>query len=91
VLSSEDKSDSPPGDGEVDIDSMIRRFSTEQDTSEGSGSNVFAEGVLANLNDLDSNGECPICLDVMQSPMIIPACMHQWCAFRGLILLTVHR
>lgn len=83
MLSSEDQPDSSPADGEVDIDSMIRRFAKEEGTSEGSGNNAFAEGVLANLNDLDSNGECPICLDVMQSPMIIPACMHQWCAIHG--------
>jgi len=79
VLSSEYESSPPSGDGEVDINSMIRRFSKEEDTSDGSGSNAFAEGVLANLSDMDSNGECPICLDVMQSPMIIPACMHQCC------------
>jgi DNA repair protein RAD5 len=84
VLSSENESDSASGDGEVDIDSMIRKFSKEEDASESSSSNAFAEGVLTNLNDLDNNGECPICLDVMQSPMFLPVCMHQWCAFLGL-------
>jgi DNA repair protein RAD5 len=77
VLSSENESGPGSEDGEVDIDSMIRRFSKE-DAPEGSGGNAFAEDVLTNLNDSDSNAECPICLDVMQSPMIIPVCMHQW-------------
>jgi hypothetical protein len=58
---------------------MIKQFTSEETSSEGGGSNTFAEGVLANLGDSDSIGECPICLDMMQSPMIIPACMHQWC------------
>ena len=80
VLSAEDESD-PRSSGEVDINSMIRRFSKDEGISDGNDSNVFAEGVLANLSDLESDGECPICLDVMLSPMIIPNCMHRWCAF----------
>jgi DNA repair protein RAD5 len=58
----------------VDIDAMVKRFSENDD---GQDNNVFAEGILANLGE-DSHAECPICLDVMQQPMIIPTCMHQW-------------
>lgn len=65
--------------GEVDINAMIKQFSKEEDTSEGGGRNAFAEGVLASLKDSDSDAECPICMDIMQCPMFIPACMHQWC------------
>ena len=60
----------------VDIDAMIKQFAREDCTSVSNRDGAFAEGVLNNLADNDT--ECPICLDVMQSPMIIPACMHQW-------------
>jgi DNA repair protein RAD5 len=60
----------------VDIDAMIKDFSDEEQAEHGK--NLFAQGILANLGD-DEGTECPICLDVMEQPMIIPACMHQWC------------
>lgn len=55
---------------------MIRRFADGERTGEG-GQNNFTEEVLANLMDAEAS-ECPICLDVMETPMIIPECMHQW-------------
>ena len=68
---------SPPTDAEeVDIQTLIGRFSAGEDET-GNG-NVFAEGVLHSLDAQDEAGECPICLDVMDTPMIIPVCMHQW-------------
>jgi DNA repair protein RAD5 len=69
VLIPDDKAHAPAGDEAVDINDMIR-------TGEG-GQNNFAEEVLANLTDAEAS-ECPICLDVMETPMIIPECMHQW-------------
>ena len=39
--------------------------------------NAYAEDVLAHLDQEDAQ-ECPICMDVMQSPVLIPGCMHQW-------------
>ena len=60
----------------IDVDDLIKKFSNEDD---GSGANnSFAEDVLSNLAQEDSKAECPICLDVMDSPMVIPQCMHQW-------------
>ena len=59
----------------VDVDAMIKSF------ADGDGSNgatqVFAEEVLNTLGQ-EENPECPICFDVMQYPMIIPGCLHQW-------------
>jgi len=74
VLSS-DNSVLRSSDGTVDIDALIKQFSGNEDGP--CGKNVFAEGILTNLGE-DNHVECPICLDVMQQPMIIPACMHQW-------------
>ncbi|KAJ7103027.1 RAD5-like protein [Mycena belliarum] len=78
VLASDDHRTLPKeGDGAVDVNDLIKRF--EQGTQAGEGSNVFAQKALENL-DLDgADAECPLCLDVMQSPMIIPECMHRFC------------
>lgn len=64
-------------DGAIDVDTLMDDIS-EHDLSSGSKA-VYAESVLANLN-VSTDAECPICLDVMQTPSIIPPCMHQWCA-----------
>lgn len=74
VLLPADDSDRPRASGQIDVDMLIKRFSEE-----GSGENsknAFATEVLLNLGE--DNRECPICFDVMQTPMIIPECLHQW-------------
>ena len=68
---------SPGADGIVDVNDLIRRFAEGESTSEDGSKNTFAEEVLANLGEAEA-GECPICLDVMETPMIIPGCLHQW-------------
>lgn len=78
MLSPESEDSSPPQDGKVDIDAMIKQFAREDGVADSNREHIFAEGVLNNLADVD-DAECPICLDVMESPMIIPACMHQCC------------
>lgn len=67
----------------IDIDSMIKQFSQAQnaagDSASGSG-NTYAEDVLTNLSNnagLEAK-ECPICMDVMEVPMMFPDCMHPW-------------
>ncbi|GLB43501.1 putative HIRAN domain containing protein [Lyophyllum shimeji] len=77
VLTADDERTlSPDGEGSIDVNDLIRRF-TDAETA-GGGKNTFAEEVLANLADAEAE-ECPICLDVMETPMIIPGCMHQCC------------
>ncbi|EKM61408.1 uncharacterized protein PHACADRAFT_111980 [Phanerochaete carnosa HHB-10118-sp] len=44
----------------------------------GKGGNAYAEDVLNNLGQ-EEEAECPICMDVMQSPVLIPGCLHQGC------------
>ncbi|KAJ3978119.1 DNA repair protein RAD5 [Lentinula raphanica] len=66
---------SPTGDGIVDVDEMIKNFVENEEQS-----NVFAETVLNNLdNQTESPSECPICLDAMEIPMLVPECLHQCC------------
>ncbi|KAG1890358.1 hypothetical protein F4604DRAFT_1710010, partial [Suillus subluteus] len=50
---------------------------SEHDLSSASKS-AYAESVLANL-DTSNHAKCSICLDVTQTPSIIPPCMHQCC------------
>ncbi|KAJ7110331.1 DNA repair protein RAD5 [Mycena crocata] len=79
VLSSDDERSLPAdGDETVDVNELIKRFANDEQEGEGSG-NVFAQNVLENIDLDEADSECPICLDVMQSPMIIPECMHRCC------------
>jgi DNA repair protein RAD5 len=81
VVNPSDETENKPSghskDGAIDVDALMSDIS-EHDLSGGSKV-AYAESVLANL-DTSNDAECPICLDVMQVPSIIPACMHQWCA-----------
>ncbi|KAF5374959.1 hypothetical protein D9758_000535 [Tetrapyrgos nigripes] len=67
-------SETPAGEGVVDINDLIRKFADEN----GESSNAFAETVLSNIEEEEA-GECPICLDVMDNPMIVPDCLHRCC------------
>jgi len=61
--------------GVIDIDAMIE----DQDTKQASGSGPsYASTVLAGLSDVTDPTECPICIDVLDRPVIAPQCMHQW-------------
>ena len=39
-------------------------------------SSTYAQDVLTSLDQAEE-AECPICMDVMQSPVLIPQCLHQ--------------
>ncbi|KAJ7508564.1 DNA repair protein RAD5 [Mycena galericulata] len=73
VLSSDDERTLPEdGDGTIDVNELIKRFANDEQTGESSGG--------ANNLDIDeADSECPICSDVMESPMLIPECMHRLC------------
>ncbi|KAJ6623172.1 SNF2 family N-terminal domain-containing protein [Mycena sp. CBHHK59/15] len=79
VLSSDDERALPSdGDGSVDVNELIKRFAQDEKIGDDGG-NVYAQNALDNIEIDDVDSECPICLDVMQSPMIIPECMHRCC------------
>ncbi|KAG2138689.1 SNF2 family N-terminal domain-containing protein [Suillus bovinus] len=40
---------------------------------------IDVDTLMNDISEHDSASECPICLDVMQTPSIIPPCMHQCC------------
>ena len=62
---------SPEKDGKVDMNDLVKRFA---ESSPGGSSATFAEKFLADLND---NDNCPICFSEMETPMVIPKCMHR--------------
>ncbi|KAI6114901.1 SNF2 family N-terminal domain-containing protein [Pisolithus croceorrhizus] len=73
----DDNQDASPKPNAVDLDMLISDVSKDSNC-EGGSKNAFAENVLANLVNA-SEVECPICLDVVEKPLIIPRCMHQCC------------
>jgi DNA repair protein RAD5 len=77
VIAPDDASRCPSDsrDGLVDVDEFAKQFS--KSGAEGGDTNSFVATVLGSLGANDAQ-ECPICFDVMQSPMIIPRCLHQW-------------
>lgn len=62
-------------DANADANAAAAR--AESEGTRTNGTNAFAEDVLNNLAQ-EVDDECPICMDVQQSPMIIPGCLHQW-------------
>ncbi|KAI0828919.1 SNF2 family N-terminal domain-containing protein [Trametes gibbosa] len=78
VLSASDDAvaKAPTGSGAIDVNELIQRFGRGDNTA--GDSKVYAEGVLANLGQ-EEGAECPICFDVMETPTILPDCMHQCC------------
>jgi DNA repair protein RAD5 len=66
---------SPPGDDTVGVNDLIQRFAEDKQPAEG-GSNTFVEQFIANLKG-DDITECPICFSEVETPMVIPQCMHQ--------------
>lgn len=61
----------------MDVNELIKRFANDDKAGDGSG-NVFAQNALKDLELDEADAECPMCMDVMESPMIIPECMHRW-------------
>ncbi|TCD62159.1 DNA helicase rad5 [Steccherinum ochraceum] len=73
VLQSEITGDKSLGGEVVDVETLIKNF-----TQEAGPSSTFAEDAIQNLGQED-NAECPICMDVMETAMVIPGCMHKCC------------
>ena len=57
---------------------------------------AFVEETLKSLNagsgsqgdEGEGRDECPLCLDIMETPVLIPPCMHKWCV-NGLIRVNL--
>ncbi|KAL4070532.1 SNF2 family N-terminal domain-containing protein [Scleroderma citrinum] len=65
-----------PKDNAINVDVLMADIARDPNC-EGTSKKTFAESVLANLATAEV--ECPICLDVAESPLIVSSCMHQCC------------
>ncbi|KAF8628247.1 hypothetical protein AX15_004022 [Amanita polypyramis BW_CC] len=64
-------------DDTVSVEDLVKHFTNGKQTHEGTPS-IFVEKVLSDLAN-DDYAECPICLDAMQVPVLLPGCLHQCC------------
>jgi len=73
-------------DGTVKLEDLVKR---ESDGVTVSKSNTtFVEETLKSLHagsgtqgdEGETKDECPLCLDMMETPVLVPPCMHKWCA-----------
>ncbi|KAG8832472.1 DNA helicase rad5 [Serendipita sp. 399] len=70
-----DISDSADRDGEVNVEDLVTLYMNQGGSSSGAtNDNNFARSNLAALRD--KTQECPICLESMDPPILIPTCMH---------------
>lgn len=79
----EEFEDSPASAGGfVKLEDLVKH---ETDGVTASKTNVaFVEETLKSLNTgvgvqgEEGRDECPLCLDIMEAPVLIPPCMHKW-------------
>jgi DNA repair protein RAD5 len=78
--------------GAVKLEDLVKHESEGATVSKTNA--AFVEETLRSLNGgsgTQGNGgeggeECPLCLDMMETPVLIPPCMHKWCV-NGLVHL----
>lgn len=72
--------------GTLELEELVKR---EADGATGSKINAaFVEETLKSLttgagmqgDEGEGSDECPLCLDMMEAPVLIPPCMHKWYA-----------
>ena len=76
VVDSEGQMNESPSSSKcIEVDTLMYDV-VERQTS--GGPNIsFARNVLSYLAKPETD-ECPICLDIMETAVIIPQCLHQW-------------
>ena len=61
-------------DAEIDLQGLIAQFTSGETGNELQAN--FAIGVLDSLQ-VEDDQECPICMEVMDPPVLAPKCMHK--------------
>jgi DNA repair protein RAD5 len=66
--------------GTIKLEDLVKHESDGVTVSKTNA--AFVEETLKSLNAGSGNqgDECPLCLDMMETPVLIPPCMHKWCA-----------
>lgn len=76
VVDPKDQVNEPPSSLKcIEVDSLMHDVA-ERQTSDASNAS-FAKNVLSSLATPETD-ECPICLDIMETVVIIPQCLHRW-------------
>jgi DNA repair protein RAD5 len=72
----EEPSPADSQDADISVNNIIKQWA-EREENGGTGNESYAQKVL---NNLETSGaeECPICMDIMEEPMLLPACAHFW-------------
>jgi len=72
-------------DAEVDLQSLIAQFTSGETGAVDDVQANFATRVLDRLQ-VEDDEECPVCMEVMDPPVLAPKCMHKayvknllWC------------
>lgn len=76
---------STSADGAVKLEDLIKHESDGTTTSRTNA--AFVEETLRSLNagsgtqgdEAEARDECPLCLDIMETPVLVPPCMHKCC------------
>ena len=73
---------SPQGTGIIDVDAIM---SGSQESPSSGDNSAYIKETLESLSSpkegqdaSEDMSECPICLDVMDRPMLLPGCLHKW-------------
>lgn len=74
--------------GDVNVDSLITRYSDGTSDNRERSSCTFAEGVLSRLQEAVGQ-ECAVCFDLMDLPVLVPNCMHSWWVKRTFMIYRV--
>ena len=68
----------------VKLEDLVKRESDGVTVSKTNA--TFVEETLKSLHagsgtqgdEVEAKGECPLCLDMMETPVLVPPCMHKW-------------
>ena len=63
-------------DAEIDLQSLIAQFTSGETGDVDDVQANFATRVLGGLQ-VEDDQECPICMEVMDPPVLAPKCMHK--------------
>lgn len=59
----------------INVDALIAQFSLDPQGEALQDNKAFAIGVLKDLKSVETK-ECPLCLDTVQDPVLVPECHH---------------
>jgi hypothetical protein len=71
-----EREDQASRDAEIDLQSLIAQFTSGETGVVDEAQANFAARVLDSLQ-VEDDQECPVCMEVMDPPVLAPKCMHK--------------